>query len=175
MSHSHSNDESTAPGPNPSNTLVVIPWYPTHRQVLAQRDNPPLPDTVTVVQFPAKALRQPPSLNETSIHDHTGRQGNTLSFSYGPYHKHTHSHTRTYTQYNAVKYSYFTMTNTQLFLAKHLDNVFCVFRVTPTVVSISAALYPCIDACLPLFQALICHVIHYPSVCFSWLLNDQSD
>lgn len=111
-------------------------------------------------------------LSETSIHDHTGRRGNTLSFSYCPYHKHTHSHTRTY---NAVKYFSFIMTNRQLFLAKHLDSVFCVFRVTSTVVSISAALYPCIDACLPLIHALICHAIHYPSVCFSWLLNDQSD
>ena len=43
------------------------------------------------------------------------------------------------------------------------------------MVSISTALYLFIDACLPLIGALICHAIHYPSVCCSGLLNDLSD
>lgn len=47
-------------------------------------------------------------------------------------------------------------------------------RCTLTPVSISAALYPFIDACPALIPALICHAIHYPSVCFSGLLNDSS-
>lgn len=52
------------------------------------------------------------------------------------------------------------------------NNVRCYS--TLAVVSISAALYPCIDECPPSIPAMICHAIHYPSVCFSWLLNDLS-
>ena len=46
---------------------------------------------------------------------------------------------------------------------------------TLTLASVSAALYPFIDACLASIPALIGQAIHYPSVCFSGLLNDLSD
>lgn len=46
---------------------------------------------------------------------------------------------------------------------------------TLTLVCVSAALYPFIDACLASIPALIGRAIHYPSVCLAGLLNDLSD